>query len=49
MTDMQGEPEGSSGTARTRPPRWLIPLAVIFILYLIARMIEFGFWLSGRL
>jgi hypothetical protein len=45
---MDGEPEGT-GAARTRPPRWMIPLAVIFAIYLVFRLVEGVMWLTGRL
>jgi hypothetical protein len=45
---MEGEPEGT-GAAGVRPPRWMIPLIVIFAIYLGFRLVEAVMWLAGRL
>lgn len=48
VSGLDGQPEGSGGTP-TRVPRWVLPVAVVFAVYLLFRIAQGFFWLSHHL
>ncbi|MHB8340851.1 MAG: hypothetical protein ACYDB7_06705 [Mycobacteriales bacterium] len=45
---LEGEPEGS-GSTPTTVPRWALPVAVVFGLYLLFRIVQGVTWLAHHI